>query len=195
MSASVSRWRAVPRLSQEAVDRVRLRAVPRVRARAPRVPFVILVSALLLAGTVGLLLFNTSMQQAAFTGAALQERADVLSAREQTLTREVEQLRDPQRLAEAATAQGMVPAGSPAILDLRSGEIVLPGIPASAEDALDVSTPAPVKPSELTPEPIYRDVPAAPAAPADPAVPTDPATPGAGGAEQDLPTSDDPNQG
>lgn len=199
MSSSAQRWRVVPRIGQEAVERARLRVVPRVRARAPRVPFVILVSVVLLAGTVGLLLFNTSMQQAAFTGAALEERADVLNARKQTLTGEVEQLRDPQRLAEAAAAQGMVPATTPAILDLGSGEIVLPGVPASPEDALNIETPDPEKPAELTPAPIYRDVPA-PASGEQPAQPTQPTQqgeqPAAGGegSEQDLPNSDDPAQ-
>ena len=81
--------------------------------RAPRVPFVTLVSLLLLGGVVGLLLFNTSMQQASFAATALEEQATDLSAREQTLQMELERLRDPQRVAEAAKRQGMViPAGA-----------------------------------------------------------------------------------
>lgn len=198
-TSSAPRWRGLPRIAEDAVERARLEVVPRVRARAPRVPFVILVSAVLLAGTVGLLLFNTQMQQAAFTGAALEERATVLDARHQTLTSEVEKLRDPQRLAELATEQGMVPMPAPAVLDLRSGEVVLQGRPATAEDALDVSTPEPVKPKELSPDPIYRDVtpPAAPTAPVDPAAGAPAGGAAAGGdagdgTGQGLPGSDDP---
>ncbi|MDR6176661.1 cell division protein FtsB [Nocardioides zeae] len=201
-SAPAPRWRGVPRIAEEAVERARLQVVPRVRARAPRVPFVILVGAVLLAGTVGLLLFNTSMQQAAFTGAELQSRVDLLDAKEQTLARQAEELRDPQRLAEQASAMGMVPATAPAVIDLREGRITVPGVPASPDDALDVAPPEPVKPAVLNPAPIYRDV-------------TPPATPATGtaqgtaegtaqgtaqgeqapaGGEQDLPTDDAPAQ-
>ncbi|HEY1135027.1 MAG TPA: hypothetical protein VGE77_10650 [Nocardioides sp.] len=184
-SAPAPRWRGVPRIAEEAVERARLQVVPRVRARAPRVPFVILVGAMLLAGTVGLLLFNTSMQQAAFTGAELQSRVDLLTAKEQTLAREQEQLRDPQRLAEQASAMGMVPAATPAVIDLREGEITVPGRPATPEDALDVDPPAPVKPSVLDPAPIYRDV-TPPPATGQPAQ--------GGGTQQDLPSDDTPAQ-
>ncbi|MFW6775311.1 hypothetical protein ACOACO_13575 [Nocardioides sp. CPCC 205120] len=197
MSSSAAQRRlAVPRFAEAAVERARLQVVPRVRRRAPRVPFVILVTAVLLGGIVGLLLFNTSMQQAAFTGAALEERATVLEARQQTLTQELQQLRDPQRLGEEATALGMVPAGPPAVIDLGTGRIVVEGEVASRDDALDVAPPEPVKPAVLAPPAQIRDVPA----PTAPAVPTaaqgTPATATAPGAEaatgQQLPTTDDP---
>lgn len=179
MSGSEARkWMAVPRFTDAAVTRARLVAVPRVRRRAARVPFVILVTVVLLGGIVGLLLFNTSMQQAAFTGADLEERVEVLTAREQTLVREIEQMRDPQRLAEAATAQGMVPAPAPALIDLGTGDIVVAGEPATAEDGLDIAPEAPVKPAELSPAPVYVDLPAAPETPQTPATGETPATDG-----------------
>ena len=81
---------ACPRLAEAAVDRARLTVVPRVRARAPRVPFVTLVSLVLLGGVVGLLMFNTSMQQASFAATALEDQAATLTAREQTLRMELE---------------------------------------------------------------------------------------------------------
>ena len=74
--------------------------------RAARVPFVTLVSLVLLGGVVGLLLFNTSMQQASFATTALEEQATTLSAREQTLQMELDVLRDPQRVAERAQTHG-----------------------------------------------------------------------------------------
>ena len=46
-----------------------------------------------------------------------------LSAREQGLQMELERLRDPQRVAEPAQRQGMVPARSAAFLDLETGEV------------------------------------------------------------------------
>ena len=49
----------VPRIAEAAVERARLTVVPRRRTRAGRVPFVALVSLVLLGGVVGLLLFNT----------------------------------------------------------------------------------------------------------------------------------------
>ena len=86
-------------------------------------PFVTLVSLLLLGGVVGLLLFNTSMQQASFAATALEEQATTLSAREQTLQMELERLRDPQRVAEAAQRHGHGPRWHPAFLDLGTGKV------------------------------------------------------------------------
>jgi hypothetical protein len=89
----------VQRIAEEAVERARLRVVPRQRVRAPKVPFVMLVSALLLAGVVGLLLFNTTMQQNSFAAADLQTQADDLRSEEQALQAEIDEL--PTRSASA----------------------------------------------------------------------------------------------
>ncbi len=106
----------VPRIAEAAVERARLRVVPRRRTKAARVPFVALVSLVLLGGVIGLLLFNTSMQQAAFATTALEQQAGTLAARQQTLEMELDVLRNPQRVAERAQAMGMVPSGTPAYL-------------------------------------------------------------------------------
>ena len=117
MSSTAPQLRSrLPRLAEAAVERARLTVVPRRRARTPRIPFVTLVSLLLLGGVVGLLLFNTSMQQASFAATALEDQATSLSAREQTLQMELERLRDPQRVAEAAKRQGLVIPSAPAFL-------------------------------------------------------------------------------
>ncbi len=99
----------IPRIAEAAVERARLTVVPRGRTQAARVPFVVLVSLLLVGGVVGLLLFNTSMQQSSFATTALEHQAQTLSAREETLRMDLERLRDPQRLAESAQRSGMVP--------------------------------------------------------------------------------------
>ncbi len=114
----------VPRIAEAAVERARLSVVPRRRVRAARVPFVTLVALVLLGGVVGLLLFNTSMQQASFAATALSDQASSLTAREQTLRMELDVLRDPQRVAERARRMGMVTGGVPASLDLRSGKVL-----------------------------------------------------------------------
>jgi len=97
-----------PRLAEDAVARARLTVVPRRRVRAARMPFVTLVSLVLLGGVVGLLCFNTQMQQASFAATSLETEANNLSARQQTLHDELQTLNDPQQLAVRARSLGMV---------------------------------------------------------------------------------------
>lgn len=149
----------VSRLAQEAVDKARLTVVPRVRTRAPRVPFVTLVSLVLVGGIVGLLLFNTSMQQASFAASSLQAEADTLAAREQTLRMELDELRNPQRVAQEAQEMGMVIPAAPVFLDLATGRTSGVRTPATRENAIQLLPPAPVIPAVLAPEPTIVDVP------------------------------------
>jgi cell division protein FtsB len=150
--------RHVPGVAERAVAKARLRLVPRRRTQTPRVPFVTLVSLVLVAGVVGLLLFNTSMQQASFAATGLEDQARTLVAREQTLRMELDDLRDPQRVAEQAQALGMVPAGSPAFLQLSDGKVVGVATPATAENGLRIRPLPPRKPASLTPDPIIHEV-------------------------------------
>ncbi|WP_148614689.1 hypothetical protein [Nocardioides rubriscoriae] len=133
------RSRFAPHLDGAALDRARLAVVPRLRSRAPRVPFVMLVSVLLLTGVVGLLLFNTSMQQASFTASRLEDESKVLAAREQALTTELDRLRNPDRLAALACKQGMVVGPPAAFIDLTTGRVT--GVPAPAEAGPCLGTP------------------------------------------------------
>ena len=154
----------MPRIAEAAVERARLTVVPRRRTRAARMPFVMLVSLVLLGGVVGLLLFNTSMQQASFAATSLEEQARTLSAREQTLQMELDVLRNPQHVAEQAHRMGMVPAANPAFLRLSDGKVL--GVPAAAtgEQGLRIQPRPPVKPAVLRPAPIVREVVSAPTA-------------------------------
>jgi len=152
-----SRW---PRIAEVAVERARLTVVPRRRTRAARMPFVALVSLVLLGGVVGLLLFNTSMQQASFAATALESRADTLAAREQTLQMELDRLRDPQRVATAAQRLGMVPAGNPAFLRLGSGKVTGVPSPGTRSVPFRINPRPPAKPRALTPPPTIVHVPA-----------------------------------
>jgi cell division protein FtsB len=148
----------IPRIADAAIARARLTVVPRTRSNAPRVPFVVLVSMLLLSGVVGLLLFNTSMQQASFAATALDQQATILSAREQTLKMELDKLRDPQRVAQQAVKLGMVPPASPAFLELPSGKVLGEALPATRAGAVRLYAQAPAKPRVLDPPPIVHTV-------------------------------------
>lgn len=154
MSSPASQVRIrMPRIAQEAVDQARLSVVPRIRSRAPRVPFVTLVSLVLVGGVVGLLLFNTSMQQASFSASSLEQQADGLAAREQTLRMELDELRNPQRVATQAQQMGMVIPPAPVFLDLEGGKTSGVRTPATPEDALRLLPRAAVKPAVLAPAP------------------------------------------
>lgn len=98
----------VTRIAESAAARARLTVAPRRRSATPRVPFLALVTLVLVGGVVGLLLFNTSMQQASFAASGLEDRVTSLTAHEQSLTMELEALRNPQRVAEQAQRLGMV---------------------------------------------------------------------------------------
>lgn len=159
MSSPIAQPRSrMPRFAEAAMERARLQVVPRRKTSAPRVPFVALVTLVLLGGVVGLLLFNTSMQQAAFAATALEQQATTLSARQQTLEMELDVLRNPQRVAEQAQQMGMVPGGTPAYLVLPAGKVLGEPVPASADDTLRLQPRPPAKPAVLSPEPVVRRV-------------------------------------
>lgn len=149
--AAVLRSR-MPRLAEAAVERARLTVVAPRRSQAARIPFVTLVTLLLVGGVVGLLLFNTSMQQASFAATALEQQATHLAAREQTLRMELDDLRDPQRVAEEAQRLRMVPAAVPAFLTL-DGKVLGTPIAAKPEDGFRISPLPPAKPAALNPAP------------------------------------------
>lgn len=153
MSSPAAQVRSrVPRIASAAVEKARLSVVPRARTRAPKVPFVTLVSLVLISGVVGLLLFNTSMTQASFAATELEQQATSLAAREQTLKMELEDLRKPDRVATQAQEMGMVPPTAPTFLTL-DGKVLGEKLPALPENKLDLSPPTPIKPEILSPEP------------------------------------------
>ncbi|MGY2875295.1 hypothetical protein ACVW00_002485 [Marmoricola sp. URHA0025 HA25] len=175
MSTLMSQARArAPRFAEAAVERARLSLVPVRRTRPPRAPFAVLVFAILGAGVVGLLMFNTHMQQASFYATRLQQHADDLTARQQALDIDLEQLRAPQRLAEAGKALGMVAPGVPAFVRLSDGSVVGTPTPASPEDAVRIEPLPPGLPAALQRKPIVIRVPAVVGTGTDPGA--DPAT-------------------
>lgn len=103
----------------------RLTAVPEPlpAPMAPRLPFVVLVSMLLVGGVVGLLVFNTSMQQSAFQEQKLQEQATTLAAREQALDGELKKMEDPHKIAAKAKELGMVVPQNAAMLRVPAAKV------------------------------------------------------------------------
>ena len=153
----------VPRFAEAAVERARLTVVPQRamgRTQAARTPFAILVIGMLVAGVVGLLMFNTNMQQASFRATALQKQAAELTAKQQSLSMELDQLRDPQRLAVAAKGLGMVAPAQPAFIRLSDGRILGTPAPATSADSVRINAQPSAKPRVINPPPIVIKVPA-----------------------------------
>lgn len=138
--------------ARRALRRARLTVVPQKIEQAARVPFLALVSLMALLGVVTLLMFNTSLQQGSFAASALQEKSDTLTAREEGLKLELEQLRNPQRVAEAAQRQGMVIPTSPDFLYLADGRVVAAENPEPGT-GLQLQEPPAARPAELNPPP------------------------------------------
>lgn len=134
-----------------APERTPLTVVPRRRQRAPKVPFVVLVTALLVGGVTGLLLFNTHMQQGSFVAGSLEERAAVLAGKEESLRMRLQRLRDPQHLAAEAKRLGMVPVSSPAFIRLDDGKVLGNPQVADPADALRIEPMPAAKPRSLEP--------------------------------------------
>jgi cell division protein FtsB len=147
-----------PRLAEDSVTRARLTVVPRRRVRAARMPFVTLVSLLLLGGVVGLLCFNTQMQQASFAATSLETEAGNLAAREQTLHDELQQLRSPQELGERAQNAGMVLPDSACTVRLADRTTASDCTPATADKTPRLQPEPPKKPHVLNPAPIVVKV-------------------------------------
>ena len=146
-----ARSNRMPRIAGAAVERARLSVVPVARTRAAKVPFVSLVTVLLLGGVVGLLLFNTSMQQSAFAATSLEQRATVLSARQEALASKLERLRDPQEIARRAQKMGMQVPAAPLFLDLADGTVSGDAAGATLGARLPLDPLPPPRPSELDP--------------------------------------------
>lgn len=160
MSTPLSQPRSrVPRIAEAAVERARLSVVPRTAQRAPKVPFVTLVSLLLVGGIAGLLLFNTNMQQASFVASSMELKAAELAGKEESLRMELDRLRDPQTVAAKAKKLGMVPSDNPAFLRLSDGKVLGKPTVAEPSDGFRITPPPPVKPESLRPRTVIAEVP------------------------------------
>ena len=93
------------------------------RARAPRIPFVLLVLCLMSGALVSLLVLRSVVAQEAYTITSLQSQNRELSQREQQLQREVAHLEASERISKEAESMGMRQGEEPLFLDPDNGEI------------------------------------------------------------------------
>jgi len=105
-------------------SRPTLRAVPSSSRPLARAPFIVLLAAILVAGMVGVLLLNTSLQNQAFAVRDLQRQAAELGYERSALDAELDEVSSPESLALSAAKLGMRPNPYPAFVDLSSGGII-----------------------------------------------------------------------
>jgi hypothetical protein len=156
----------------ERITRPELSVVPAAEAPSPRMPFVVLVLALIAAGLIALLLLNTAINENAFRLHSLETNKKALDLRQQQLEQDILELENPGPLNAAAQRQGLVPIGQPAFIELPDGKII--GVP----------TPARALPSpRANPQPSARQSPAAKTGSSTPdsAAPGNAPPPGVGG--------------
>jgi hypothetical protein len=120
------------------LPRPRLTIVPKVAAKAPRVPFVLLVVTVLVGGLVGLLLLNTALQRGAYTVGSLRDTSAALDQQKQSLELRVAALQQPQHVLHAAQKLGMVWTDSPAFISLANGKITGDPNPGSRANRVDL---------------------------------------------------------
>ena len=114
----------------------------------PRVPFVLLVLALLAGSLVCLLVINTTLGAASFRISQLQKKSASLSTQEQALSQQVAAEQAPGAIARRAYALGMRAQSSSTILDLRTGQIYR--LPGQAGLGVELGAP-PVTPASSAP--------------------------------------------
>lgn len=139
MSSFMDQARARALRPIQALPRPRLTVVSRAATRAPRVPFVVLVVSVLVAGLIGLLLLNTALQRGAYVTADLRAQSQELALRQQNLELRVSALSEPQHLSQRALALGMVANDSPAFLRLSDSRIIGTPTAGKRSNQVDVS--------------------------------------------------------
>jgi cell division protein FtsL len=91
-------------------QRASLRAVIPVR-RVPRLPFLLLTLGVMVVGVLALVALNVSVNQQSFEISRLQRENRDAEARWTAMQAEVDRLKAPSRIAKAASAAHLVPAG------------------------------------------------------------------------------------
>lgn len=127
-----------------------LRLVPKRHSSAAKMPFVLVVVAILVGGLLGLLLLNTLVAQGSFRLHDLSTQSKQLDLREQDLAKQVEALQAPAALAAQASSFGMVQGGPPAFLQLPSGKVLgqpMPGVAPVVAGPAVTAKPAALKPA------------------------------------------------
>ena len=85
-------------------------------SRVPRLPFLLLTMAAIVAGVFGLVALNVSVNQQSFRISELQRQNRLAEARWTALQADVDRLKAPARIAKAARSARLVPAGRPRVV-------------------------------------------------------------------------------
>ncbi|MFD8954728.1 septum formation initiator family protein [Streptomyces xanthophaeus] len=123
--------------------------------QAARMPFVLLVVALLGGGLISLLLLNSALNEGSFQLSKLKKETTALTDEEQALQRDVDGYSAPDALQRRAHELGLVPGGSPVFI----------GPDGKVSGAVSVAEPPPA------PSPPPSAAPAAPPAAQSPSAP------------------------
>ena len=111
----------------------RLRAVAPI-SRVPRLPFLLLTIAAIVAAVFGLVALNVSVNQQSFRISELQEQNRLAEARWTVLQADVDRLKAPARIARAAKEARLAPAGRPRVVKWpggRGNDVASPGAASS----------------------------------------------------------------
>ncbi|MFJ3964238.1 hypothetical protein [Streptomyces sp. NPDC090036] len=134
-------------------------ARPRSGGQAARMPFVVLVVALLGGGLISLLLLNSALNEGSFQLSKLKKETTALTDEEQALQRDVDAHSAPDALQRRAHELGLVPGGSPVFMG-PDGKISGSAAPAEAPPS---PTPSPAAPAAPPAGPAGAPVASAPA--------------------------------
>ncbi len=116
--------RDAPRRLEAQLPRPQLRSLPIPARRLSRVPFVVLVVAILVVGLVGLMMLNAATTDRAFDLRDQQRRAALLGSQLSDLEAQVARAHAPAQLAGRAADLGMVPNPHGVFIDLGTGRVV-----------------------------------------------------------------------
>lgn len=120
-----------PERTAATTQRPKLRLAPPPTASGLRVPFVVMIVVLVIAGVVGILALNQKINENAFELDKLRAEQAKLDRQEQNLNEQIAERESPGNLAAAARKLGLVPAGAPAFIRLPDGRII--GVPQPAD--------------------------------------------------------------
>ncbi|KJK46092.1 hypothetical protein UK14_24295 [Streptomyces sp. NRRL F-4428] len=140
-------------------------AGPRPDGQAARMPFVLLVVALLAGGLISLLLLNSALNEGSFQLTRLKKETTTLTDEEQALQRDVDAHSAPDALQRRARELGLVPGGSPVFIDPDgkvSGSVSVAEAPPPPSPTPTAAPPAQAGPGQ-TPAAPPAPVPAQPA--------------------------------
>ncbi|MEU8432457.1 hypothetical protein AB0F18_06015 [Streptomyces sp. NPDC029216] len=123
--------------------------------QAAKMPFVLLVVALLAGGLISLLLLNSALNQGSFQLSKLKKETTALTDEQQALQRDVDGYSAPDALQRRARELGLVPGGSPVFLGpdgKTAGSPVVAEAPPPPSPAPSSAPPAPVPAATQNPD-------------------------------------------